>query len=142
MKDGRKYTRRRASDYLLVTDSHSGQVLGRIINVSPKGLMVMSTQSLAIGRPFDVRIKLPSRAFGCEHLTLTAECRWSSFERRSDLWENGLEIGEISHDNRRILQQVVLRLMNHNGEWGEADDFRQNQSREKLEVVRVRRYRK
>ena len=142
MKDGRKYTRRRASDYLLVTDSDSGQVLGRIINMSPKGIMVMSTESLTVGQPLKLNIKLPSRAFGSEHLRLTAECRWSTFERQSDLWENGLEIGEISPDDRRVLQQVVLRLMTHNGEWGEANDAKWSQNPQRLELVRVRRYRR
>lgn len=142
MKDGRKYTRRRASDYLLVTDTDSGQVLGRIINVSPKGIAVMSTESLAVDRSFNLSIKLPSRAFGCDYLTLTADCRWSTFEKRSDLWENGLEIGEISPDDRRVLQQVVLRLMTHNGEWSEANDARWSRNPEKLELVRVRRYRR
>ncbi len=125
-----------------MTDTESGQVLGRVINVSPKGLMVMSTESLATGRPRDLSIKLPTRAFGSDLLKLTAECRWSSFEKRSDLWENGFEIGEISNDDRRILQQVVVRLMNHNGEWGEANDGKWGQNREKLELVRVRHYRR
>ena len=142
MNDGRKYTRRRASDYLLVTDADSGLSLGRIINMSPKGVMIMSAEALSVSKPYRLNIKLPVRAFTADNLELAAECRWSNFEKRSDLWESGLEINEISADNRRLLQQVVLRLMTHNGEWGESDKQAWGQNKEKLELVRVRRYRR
>ena len=142
MNDGRKYTRRRASDYLLVTDDDSGLTLGRIINMSPKGIMVMSSDALSVGKPYQLTIKLPARTFATPQLQMAAECRWSNFEKRADIWENGLEIREISLDNRKLLQQVVLRLMAHNGEWGEPDRPAWGQNKEKLELVRLRRYRK
>ena len=141
MQDGRKYTRRRASDYLVVTDTASGQVLGRVINMSPKGVMIMSAEAMPVGQSFQLDITLPSRTFDADRLTLAAECRWSSFEKQADLWENGLEVREISDENRKLLQQVVLRLMTHNGECGEAAGHTWGQHREKLELVRVRRYR-
>lgn len=141
MNDGRKYTRRRASDYLLVTDTDSGDSLGRILNMSPKGIMVMSADALSVGKPYRLSIKLPARTFTSDALELAADCRWSNFEKRSDLWENGLEISEITAENRRLLQQVVLRLMTNNGEWGEPDKQAWGKNKEKLELVRVRRYR-
>lgn len=142
MKDGRKYTRRRASDYLMVTDNNSGLSLGRVINMSPTGIMVMSAEALSIGKPYQVSINLPERAFSSNSLQMAAECRWSNFEKRSDLWENGLEIRDITADNRKLLQQAVLRLMSHNGEWGEPDKPTWGQHKEKLELVRVKRYRR
>ena len=142
MKDGRKYTRRRASDYLLVTDDNSGRSLGRVINMSPTGIMVMSAEALSIGQPYQVSINLPERTFSSNSLQMAAECRWSNFEKRSDLWENGLEISDITADNRKLLQQVVLRLMSHNGEWGEPDKPTWGPQKEKLELIRVKRYRR
>ena len=142
MNNGRKYVRRQASDYLLATDTDSSKVLGRIANMSPKGIMLMSADALAVGQSYRLSIKLPAKVSNHEHLSVTAECRWSTFKKRSDLWENGLEIGEITPDSRKLLQQVVLRLMEHNGQIGEVSDAKWGQGNEKLELVRVRRYRR
>lgn len=101
----------------------------------------MSAGALAVGQSYRLSIMLPAKVSNCEYISVTAECRWSTFVKRSDLWENGLELGEISSDSRKLLQQVVLRLMEHNGEMGDVSDAKWGQGHERLELVRVRRYR-
>lgn len=141
MKESRKYVRRRSNDYLQVTSRDSGQMLGRVLNMSPKGIMVMSPDSLEVGRSYQLCIGLPKGMFDSGHLEMAASCRWSRLERRSELWENGLEIEEISDDSRKLLQQVVLRLMSNDGGGLESSEAKSGEGRLKIEHVRPLRYR-
>jgi hypothetical protein len=141
MKNGRKYIRRRTSEYLSVTDRASGKMLGRILNLSPKGVLVLSAESLTVNITYALDIKLPAGVFDREHLEIAAKCRWSRFDKGSETWETGFEIEDISEDGRKLLQQVVLRLMANNGECRESDETTRHATNERVEVVQVRRYR-
>lgn len=140
--ESRKYARRRTSDYLVVTDRGSGTRLGRVTNLSPKGLMMLSGESLIAERTYEMSIALPDGIFERSSIELTAICRWSRYEKQSDFWGNGLEISAISDADRKLLQQVVVRLMTNNGECGELIDPKQKQKDEKIEWLRHRPYRR
>ncbi|MFZ1684288.1 MAG: PilZ domain-containing protein [Candidatus Zixiibacteriota bacterium] len=141
MKDGRKYVRRQSNDYLLVTDKGTGSMLGRIVDMSPRGIMVMSLNSLTPELTYKLTVKLPPGAFDTDTIELEAKCRWSKLEKSSEMWKNGLEVNEISDAGRSVLQQIVLRLMEHNGHCGEVGNLKGPTSHEKLEYIRMRRYR-
>jgi hypothetical protein len=141
MKDGRKYVRRQSNDYLLVTDKGTGTMLGRIIDMSPKGIMVMSLNPLTTELSYKLTIKLPPGAFDTDFVELEARCLWSKLEKSSEMWKNGLEIDEISDDGRSVLQQIVLRLMEHNGHCGGVGNAKSSFGHEKVEYIRMKRYR-
>jgi hypothetical protein len=141
MKDGRKYIRRQSNDYLLVTDKGTGTMLGRIVDMSPKGIMLMSLNPLTPELSYKLTIKLPPGAFDTDIVELDARCRWSKLEKSSEMWKNGLEIDEISDAGRSVLQQIVLRLMEHNGQCGVAGNAKSSFGHEKVEYIRMKRYR-
>ncbi len=140
--ESRKYARRRTSDYLVVTDRESGTRLGRVTNLSPKGLMMLSGDALTAERPYSLSIALPNGIFDRSSLELSAVCRWSRYEKQSDFWGNGLEIEAISDADRKLLQQVVVTLMTNNGECRELPDPGQRQKDQKIEWLRHRPYRR
>lgn len=140
--ESRKYARRRTSEYLVVTDRESGTRLGRVTNLSPKGLMMLSGDALTAECTYGLSIALPDGIFDKSNIELSAVCRWSRYEKQSDFWGNGLEIAAISDDDRKLLQQVVVKLMTNNGECGEIVDPEQKQKDEKIEWLRHRPYRR
>lgn len=140
--ESRSYARRRTSDYLVVTDRETGARLGRVTNLSPKGLMMLSGDALTAERTYELSIALPEGIFEKSRLDLTVVCRWSRYEKQSDFWGNGLEVAAISDNDRKLLQQVVVKLMTNNGECGEPIDPEQRQKGEKIEWLRHRPYRR
>lgn len=141
-KENRRYARRRTSDYLLATDLDTGRTLGRAANVSPRGVMVMTADTIPVGKCYHLDIALPVPVLNKQHLELIVECRWSTYRKAADLWENGLEINEISHDDRHVLQQLVIQLMTNNGECRTTASDHWGRGHEKIEYVRLRRYRR
>ncbi len=103
---------------------------------------MLSGDALTAEHTYGLSIALPDGIFDKPSIELTAVCRWSRYEKQSDFWGNGLEIAAISDDDRKLLQQVVVKLMTNNGECGELIDPAQKLKDEKIEWLRHRPYRR
>jgi hypothetical protein len=142
MHHERKYARRQASDYYLVIDRISGMMIGRIVNMSPNGMMIVGNAAVPIGQTFQLKLKLPSVVLGADHLFIEAECRWASHNRRHDWWEAGFVFKEIPTYDRKVLQQIVIQLMNGQDEWVDPEAKAKSPEDEKISYVRMRPYRR
>jgi len=136
MQNNRRHTRRKTSDYYVVKDQKTKNVLGRVVNVSPTGIMVISDHSLEVSRVHNLTIMLPEKVGGRDRLECSAECRWSTYNETADWWENGFKVTEISPDASATLQIIIQQLMMNESEKINAKDVRSEPKYIKLEYVR------
>lgn len=111
MNQDRKYKRRIVSDYFLISNRETDQLLGRIGNLSIGGLMLVSTEGLQVGQKYPLKLKLPRETLGKDEVVFDAFCRWSTYNDIADWWESGLEMHDLSIEAFDLLQYLTQQLM-------------------------------
>ena len=94
------------ADYLEVTDTHSGKVLGQLVNLSADGLMLMGPGCITPGTIYQLMIPLQTHT-GAEPLLLGAENLWCHDANESGSYWSGFQIIDISPQHREILTGIV-----------------------------------
>jgi len=122
MKSKRKHARRRTSDYYLVTNCKSGDVVGRLVNISLGGVMILTDGPVAIDQAYELKVALPEDELDLDELQFKAQSIWSRYNELADWWESGFEITDLSPENRDALQALTKRLMARESEQLNGDD--------------------
>ncbi|MBD3402902.1 hypothetical protein GF420_08395 [candidate division GN15 bacterium] len=107
MNDQRKYVRRPTNDYFVVFDDTTGQPLGRLLNLSSEGLLLMTAEEVAIPTTLQCRLVFPAEIKGQTEIRFAAESRWGRHNAKNDWFETGFKITSISDPHRQILAYLV-----------------------------------
>lgn len=139
MKKDRKYTRRHTSDYFLVKSVQANEIIGRAVNLSLGGLMVIGNKNVAVNGILDLQLMFPRTFANRPGISFTAEIRWSKYNNHADWWEVGFEILKIEPGDLITLHQVLKELDIAAGERRDAAATSQNiSSGVKLEYIKTR----
>jgi len=91
----RSSIRRRTSDYYIVNDNRSGQILGRLIDLSPGGFRLIANEK-PIESSYECRLSLPNYVGNVKEIPLQASVKWCRHNTRMDWYEAGFQIDQIS----------------------------------------------
>jgi len=89
-----------------IVDTHSGKVLGELVNLSADGLMVVSPDDIACGTVYQMRIPLVQGGRN-EEILIGAESLWCDDANGSGSYCTGFQIIDISPEHQEILNTVV-----------------------------------
>jgi len=107
MSEQRKYDRHDSIFYLEIFDRQTGKLLGHAVDLSDKGLMMITSQPVERGRQFALRLQLPEPVeSGNRAVEFDAETRWCRQEANPDLYGVGLEITDPPGAFQRALQDL------------------------------------
>jgi hypothetical protein len=94
------------ADYLEVTDTHSGKILGQLVNLSVDGLMLMGPCCITPGTIYQLTIPLQTDP-GAEPLLVGAESLWCHDANESGSYWSGFQIIDVAPQHREILTGIV-----------------------------------
>lgn len=112
MTNTRSNERRYTTDYLVVFDSTTNDPIGRILNLSETGLKMITDEEIQVGSNRKVCLKLPDFIKGCREIIFEIECRWCKFNKRSDWFECGFTLENLSDFNLNIIRELLYEWMN------------------------------
>jgi hypothetical protein len=69
--------RRTATGELLVYDLRTAEPIGRIIDMSARGMKLFSAKPVTVRKVYYCRLPLNRSIGGCKEIFFDAECRWS-----------------------------------------------------------------
>jgi len=92
--------------YPQIFDTHSGNVLGQLVNLSVDGLMAVSPQGINCGTVYQVRIPLMVGDQSVE-IRLGIESLWCEDANESGSHWTGFQIIDISPEHQIILNSVI-----------------------------------
>ncbi|KIH77843.1 PilZ domain-containing protein [Geoalkalibacter ferrihydriticus] len=87
--DKRSQKRRNTIYYLEVYDLESGRLLGRLVDITVEGMMLISETPIAPDRTYKCRMSLPAEILGRSNILFDATCMWSRKARNDDFFEAG-----------------------------------------------------
>jgi hypothetical protein len=111
MNDRRAYDRRHSIIYLQVFDQDSGTALGNLVDISEKGVMLVSKAPWESNRRHRLRMQLPEPVNGSNTVDFEAEVRWCRQDVNPDLYDVGFKLIDPPSSFRDALESLIQGYM-------------------------------
>ncbi len=93
-----------------IADIDGTQVVGRVINLSADGFMLLSREPVRPQQISRLRMVLPEARDANGSIRFTARCIWCQKSSYSEDYGAGFRIEDITPDNRKILNALFDQL--------------------------------
>ncbi|MEW6518882.1 MAG: PilZ domain-containing protein [Thermodesulfobacteriota bacterium] len=110
MSKSRVLKRRHLIYYLEVYDLESGNLLGHLVDITTRGIKLISKEKIPLNRPYVLKLKLPQGYFKESEIHFEGKTLWSSNDVNPDFFDTGLEVTSLSLEERKILRQLIEQL--------------------------------
>ncbi|MDR2140334.1 MAG: PilZ domain-containing protein [Deltaproteobacteria bacterium] len=109
LTDKRELSRRELIYYLRVTDLLNSQELGRMVDIHTKGLLLMGSTALTIGRDYLISLELPKalQEHGASDINIKARAIWCRPSLTQPYVENGLMFIEPSQEAKDAIENLI-----------------------------------
>ncbi len=103
----RKAKREQSIYYLQVTDRGGGKTVGRLVDLTTEGIMVVSEGPLDPEANYGLQITLPREIAGATEVEFDAQCRWCRPAANPDYFDSGLQVLDISLTHLSRLELLI-----------------------------------
>jgi hypothetical protein len=104
----RKTIRKIANEVLEVSDQVTGTLLGKVVNISAEGLMLLSNDPIAAGSVYQLDLKLPRLINGHSVICFGAEAVWSSQAAQPGSHWTGFRIIDASEEDVLSIDELIF----------------------------------
>lgn len=94
---------------LLVFDRQTDQPIGQLVNLSPKGAMLVTIKPVKEGTSLKCRLDLATPIRDCHEFLFDADCLWCRRNVSEDRWESGYRLTVTGRD-AELIQYLLLSL--------------------------------
>lgn len=105
--DQRQVARRHLVFYLRIFDGMSSRVLGHLMDISPKGLMLLSDEPVAENEEYRLRMRLPKEVSGREEVVFEAVSRWCRQDENPDFYVVGFQIKDMGSETKESISHLI-----------------------------------
>ena len=110
MQERRKNLRRNTPHRLNILLAEDGTILGRLVDITTAGMMMVTSQRVLPGRTFAVRIPLPTMVNGRTEIDVNAKSIWSRPDNNPRYFRIGLTFEDLGSEEAYIIQTTLHRL--------------------------------
>jgi hypothetical protein len=103
----RKYERKHLTYYLKVYDRKTNQLVGRLCDITPDGIMLISEDPIGTNVTLDLRIELPHKVSGKKHLDIQAKSLWVKKDVVPDYFDTGFMLTEASQQHQKFIEKII-----------------------------------
>lgn len=108
MNERRKVPRKETDQFFGVYDRETDEFIGRLVDMSTKGMKIHSVRPLEIETVYEFRIDLPKSIAGQRHLCFDGKCmRCNVSESAKDNYEAGFQITNIEFEELETIQYLL-----------------------------------
>lgn len=105
--DLRKVERRHLVFYLRVFDGMGSKVVGHIVDISPKGLMLISDNPVPVNEDYRLRMRLPAEIVDKDEIVIQATSRWCKQDENPDFYITGFQIHDLTPDIEKYINCLI-----------------------------------
>ena len=106
----RNRPRKNTPHLVRVMEADSSRVIGRVVDITSDGLLLMSESPIEIGRQLRIRIVLPVMVNNRTDVELDAEIVWSKQDPNPSYFQAGLKFLNLAGDDGFLLENVMHKL--------------------------------
>jgi hypothetical protein len=103
----RKVARRHLIYYLRVFDTDTGELLGNLVDISTRGVMLVSDRAIETDKSFKLRMVLPETIEGSREVVFNAISRWCGNDTNRDFYDTGFELVDPDSEFLEAVDKLV-----------------------------------
>ncbi len=107
MDERRRKSRMHTEDLFLVCDALSGEIIGRVINMSVSGVMLVTEKPWPIDKISQCIIRLPEEINGLDHIEFEAISRWCKPDVDPAMFRVGYEIRKMTAEYEKVVEELL-----------------------------------
>jgi hypothetical protein len=108
MQEQRQSPRKVADHVLEIYDQVTGNMLGRIVNISAEGFMLLSQEPMLSGTEYQLNLVDPSSNHQQTQIEFSAEAIWSTEASQPESFWSGFHITDISSDDVLFIDRLII----------------------------------
>lgn len=117
MDERRKDPRKQTDHFFGVYDRETGEFIGKLIDLSTKGMMIQAVLNMDADSIYEFRIDLPKPVAGKRFLAFDAECVWCRESKSSKgNYDIGFQISEMKFEEIETIQYLLNNALFHDSE--------------------------
>jgi hypothetical protein len=110
MLNKRVTKRRHLIYYLSVIDTDTEKPLGFLVDITTRGIMLMSESPIEADKKYHLKLLLKTDLSKREYLNFDAECKWCKQSINSDFYDAGLELIDVDPDDFKEIEETIEAL--------------------------------
>ncbi len=110
MTEQRRRKREHSLYYLPVFPVGQDELLGRLVDITPEGMMLVCEVAVAVGTHYRLNILLPQELAEATAISCLAECRWCRSALNPDYFDAGFRILEVSDRGRSLIDLLITHF--------------------------------
>jgi len=103
----RKVERRHLVFYLRVFDGMGSRVIGHIVDISSRGLMLISESPVPVNEDYRLRMRLPAEMTDKEEIVIDATSRWCKQDENPDFYITGFQIHNLTPEIEKYITCLI-----------------------------------
>ncbi len=107
MEEKRKTTRRYLLYYMRIYDVATRQQVGNLVDITPRGIMIVSDHAIPEGQIRKLRMELTPEVADKPYMEFSAVSRWSKPDIDPNMYNTGFEIIDLQPDDSKIILRIV-----------------------------------
>ncbi len=105
--DKRKLKRRQLIYYLKVRDESNDQPLGRLVDITTEGIMLVSTEPIELDVAYRLRMDLPTQMDKTSDIIFEARSLWRRRDINPDFYDTGFKFTHIPNQYVELISQLI-----------------------------------
>jgi hypothetical protein len=106
-KERRKRPRKNTPHVLFVADTEDGKILGRLVDITSDGLMLVTEDAIPTKNYFRLRLTLPRMVEGRSELVIEAESIWCKPDTNPEFYRIGFKFLNLSGQDGSLIETVM-----------------------------------
>jgi len=108
MRKKRTAERKRASHFFGVYHRKTDKYIGKLVDMSTRGMKVLSKKPIQTHTIYEFRIELPKAVAGYNEIYFDAQCVWSAgSSEENEQYDSGFQITGIDFDQIEAIQYLL-----------------------------------
>lgn len=107
MSERRKQVRKCTSDYFIVSDRETGARIGRVLDLTTDGAMMISETEVPVPTTFQCKMRMPRMIGRHRFLFFDAESKWCRQNQRLGWYETGYRLVNVPEDHLKIIEELT-----------------------------------
>ncbi|MDR0362127.1 MAG: PilZ domain-containing protein [Planctomycetota bacterium] len=93
--------------YLRVFDRDTGAILGHLVDITPKGIMILRDSPIEVGNKYSLRLRWRNSVGRLQVAEFEGECKWCRPDVNPDFYGAGFAISAASDEHVKAIAELI-----------------------------------
>ena len=110
MREHRRRPRKNTPHHVKVIDDETGNVVGRVVDITADGMLIICQQHYKIGQTFHFRVVLPVMIQDRTHLVIHSEVVYCNQDSNPSFFKVGFRFSNLPGEDGFLLEDIMHKL--------------------------------